>query len=265
MLDALQAFVRETPARPDQALVARAALLGAAVAAGGTPPDHTTALALLDGFETRYPEARDLHSRALELRLASRVGAGRLDGVEPDLARYLAQAPPGPDRRRTLAHLGHELAAQAERAGAERGAPAVALARKVYETLMHDGGDANDRITLAELTLRAGDAPAARRLYEDAVKTDGTSAEALRGVARAAAAAGDRDAALGYWKRVLEASPPGGTAWYEARLAEVTLLAGGGRRSQACDIVRTSRGRATSAGADSLEARLRGMESEVCR
>src|SRR5207245_2063833 len=107
VLDALQAFVRETPARPDQALVARAA------------------------------------------------------------------------------HLGHELAAQAERAGAERGAPAVARARKVYETLVHDGGDANDRITLAELTLRAGDAPAARRLYEDAVKTDGTSAEALRGVARA--------------------------------------------------------------------------------
>ena len=265
VLDALQAFVRETPARPDQALVARAALLGAAVAAGGTPPDHTTALALLDGFETRYPEARDLHSRALELRLASRVGAGRLDGVEPDLAHYLAQAPPGPDRRRTLAHLGHELAAQAERAGTERGAPAVALARKVYETLVHDGGDANDRITLAELTLRAGDAPAARRLYEDAVKTDGTSAEALRGAARAAAAAGDRDAALGYWKRVLEANPPGGTAWYEARLAEVTLLAEGGRRSQACAIVRTSRGRATSAGADSLEARLRGMESDVCR
>ena len=64
---------------------------------------------------------------------------------------------------------------------------------------------------------------------------------------------------------MLEANPPGGTAWYEARLAEVTLLAEGGRRSQACAIVRTSRGRATSAGADSLEARLRGMESDVCR
>src|SRR5207247_8852048 len=108
------------------------------------------------------PEARDFPPRALEPRLASRVGAGRLDGVEPDRAHYRAQAPPGPDRRRTLAHLGHELAAQAERAGTERGAPAVALARKVYETLVHDGGDANDRLTLAERTLRAGHAPEAR-------------------------------------------------------------------------------------------------------
>src|SRR5207244_730915 len=84
-----------------------------------------------------------------------------------------------------------------------------------------------------------------RRLYEEALKGDPTSAEALRGAARAAAGAGDRDAALGYWRRALEASPPGGTAWYEARLAEVALLAQDGRKTQACDLIRTSRGRAT--------------------
>jgi len=266
VLDALRAFIRDTSARgADQALAARAALLGAAVAAGDTPPDYTTALALLDGFETRYPEARDLHFRALELRLGARVGARRLDGLEGDLARYLADAPAGPDRRRTLAHLGRELAAEAERAGPDHGAPAVALARRVYETLARETGDPSDRITLADLTLRAGDAPGARRLYEEALKGNPTSAEALRGAARAAAGAGDRDAALGYWRRALEASPPGGTAWYEARLAEVALLAQDGRKTQACDLIRTSRGRATSAGADSLEARLRGMEPEVCR
>src|SRR5438270_171232 len=85
---------------------------------------RSTARALLDGFETRYPEARDLHSRALELRLTARVGARRLDGVDGDLARYLAGAPAGPDRRRTLAYLGRELAAEAERAGPQAGAPA---------------------------------------------------------------------------------------------------------------------------------------------
>jgi len=266
VLDALRTFSRDTSARAaDQALVARAALLGAAVAAGATPPDHPTALALLDGFETRYPEARDLHFRALELRLTARVGARQLDGVEGDLARYLAEAPGGPDRRRTLAHLGRELAAEAERAGTERGAPATALARRVYETLARETGDPGDRLSLAELTLRAGDAPGARRLYDETLKADPTSAEALRGAARAAAAAGERDAALAYWRRALEASPPGGTAWYEARLAEVALLAQDGRRTQACELIRTSRGHATSAGADSLEARLRGMEPEVCR
>ncbi len=91
------------------------------------------------------------------------------------------------------------------------------------------------------------------------------SIEALRVAARAADAAGDHEAALAYWRRVVDASATGGTSWYEARLAQATLLAADGRRAQACELIRGSRGRATSAGADVLEARLHAMEPEVCR
>jgi hypothetical protein len=135
----------------------------------------------------------------------------------------------------------------------------------VYAALVREGGDATDRIALADLELRGGDAAAARRTYEEVLAGNGDSAEALRGAARAAAEAGDRDAALGYWRRVVEASTTGGTSWYEARLAQVALLAGNGNRAQACELVRSSRGRATSTGADTLEARLRAMEPEICK
>jgi len=118
---------------------------------------------------------------------------------------------------------------------------------------------------LADLELRAGDAAAARRLYEEVLAKDAGSAEALRGAARAAAALGDRDHALAYWRAVLDSSTAGGTAWYEARLAQVTLLAEDGRRGQACELLRAARGRATSAGGDQLETRLRAMEPDVCR
>ena len=70
---------------------------------------------------------------------------------------------------------------------------------------------------------------------------------------------------LAYWRKVLEASTEGGTAWYEARLAQVTLLRDDGRRAEACQLLHGSRGRATSTGADQLNSRLSGMESEVCR
>jgi hypothetical protein len=43
------------------------------------------------------------------------------------------------------------------------------------------------------------------------------------------------------------------------------LLAEDGRRAQACEILRASRGRATSAGGDTLEAQLRELEPTVCR
>ncbi len=257
-IDGLRAFARDTPARgEDEARVARATLLAALLAAGATPPDHATVVTLLDGFETRYPGAKTLHPRTVELRLSARIGSGDLAAGARDLDAYLAQPPDG-DRRRTLARLGRELVTTADRANDDRRPAALALARKVYAALA-------DRLTLADLDLRAGDAAAARRGYEAALATDPSSAEALRGAARAAAAGGDRAASLGYWRRVLDGSPPGGTAWYEARLAQVQLLAEDGKRGDACQLLRTSHGRATTAGADQLEARLRALEPEVCR
>jgi TolA-binding protein len=262
LVGALGDFARTTS---DQALAARAALLAAAVAAGATPPDHATALTFVDGFEQRFPAAKALHAHALDLRLGARVGTGQLDGAAQDLDAFLRLHPDPAERRATLARLGRDLATRAERGTeAERG-PALALARRVYEALLAAGGEARERVVLADLELRAGDAAAARRRYEEVLASDATSAEALRGAARAAAGAGDRDAALAYWRRVLDASPPGGTAWYEARLAQVDLLREGGRRAQACEILRGARGRATSAGGDQIEARLRSLEPEVCR
>jgi tetratricopeptide (TPR) repeat protein len=245
--------------------VARAALLGALVAAGGSPADDAAVLAFLKDFETRYPAAGDLHVRALEQRLVARIDAGELEEAAPDLDRYLRLQEPGPERRRILARLGRDLTRQAEGEASPSRARALDLARTVYGALAAETGAAADRLLLAEVTLRAGDAVSARRLYEEVLAADAGSAEALRGTARAAATAGDRDAALAYWRRVAEASPPGGTAWYEARLAQVTLLVEDGRGDDACRLVRSSRGRATSAGADQLDARLRGLEPQVCR
>ncbi len=262
VLAALRTFVHDAS---DKGLGARAALLGAAVAAGATPPDQGAVVELLDGFEQRYPDAKDLHPRALELRLAARVATGRLEEASRDLDAFLALRAGAAERRGTLARVGRELATRAERAAPAEQAPALALARKVYTVLAHESDDAGSRIVLADLDLRAGDAAAARALYEEVLKTDGASAEALRGAARAAAAQGDRAHALAYWRSVLDASPPGGTAWYEARVAQVTLLAEDGQKAQACELLRAARGRATSAGGDQLEARLRAMEPRVCR
>jgi tetratricopeptide (TPR) repeat protein len=265
VVDGLRAFVRDTPAKGDEeARVARAALMAALVAAGGAAPDQHVVIELLDGFETRYPNAKDLGTRALEQRLGARVAVGDLAGASRDLDAWLAGAKGAADARKTMTRLGRDLLASAERVPPEQKPQALALARRVYGGLAESGMPA-DRLTLADLDLRAGDAAAARRAYEAVLASEPNSAEAIRGAARAAAAQGDRDAALVYWRRALEASTPGGTGWYEARIAQVELLAASGRASDACGLVRSSVGRATSAGADQLEARLRGMGAQVCK
>jgi tetratricopeptide (TPR) repeat protein len=139
------------------------------------------------------------------------------------------------------------------------------MARKAYAALVREGGGTADRIQLADLELTAGDAAVARTLYDQILEQDAGSAEALRGAARAAAATGDTDGALAYWRRVVEGSELGGTAWYEARIEQVTLLASAGRHGDACTVLRSSRGRSTTAGGDTLAKRLAAMEPEVCR
>jgi tetratricopeptide (TPR) repeat protein len=256
----LRTYARDTD---DRTLAARAALLGALVAAGGREPDHALVLELTDGYAERYPEAKALHAEAADLRLESRIATGDLAGAARDVDGLLARAEAGPERTRLLRRVSLDLQRRAERDGDD--VAAMALARRVQGALADATDDPHDRVVEADLALRAGDVRAARALYERVLARDPGSAEARRGAARAAAAAGDPGAALAYWKQVLDDSPPGGTAWYEARLAQVTLLAGDGQRAEACDLIRSSRGRATSAGGDQLEARLRSLESDVCR
>jgi TolA-binding protein len=257
----LRAFAESTP---DAGRAARAALMGSLVAMGSTPPDRETAVALLSRFEQRYPDAKELVPRAVATRLEARVGLGQLTEAERDLDAYLALEPEN-DRRKLLSKLGRKLATRAARKNDPERDRAGALAGKIYAALIREGGDDRDRVQLADLELAAGDTAAARRIYEEVLAQDATSAEALRGAARAAAAAGDANAALGYWRQVIESSAPGGTSWYEARIAQVTLLAGDGRKADACNLLRSSRGRSTTAGGDTLAKRLGAMEPEVCR
>jgi len=261
----LGAFARTVPASgADTTLGARAALLAGLVAAGLDPPAHEEVVAALEGFEQRYAAATDLIPRALELRLLARVGLGQVQTAEQDLEALLAAGGP-PGGSTTFSRVGRQLLARAETGMGEERARALALARRAYTALLERDGRPADRLVLADIALRTGDVQAARRAYDEVLALQPDSAEALRGAARAATAAGDQDAALGYWRRIVETSPAGGTAWYEARLAQVELLAASGRRAQACTVVRQSRGRATTAGGDVLARRLQTLEAEVCR
>jgi tetratricopeptide (TPR) repeat protein len=261
----LQAFVESTPTKgEDGARAARAALMGALAAVGATPPDHATIVALLAGFEQKYPGSKDLFPNVLETRLASRVALGQLADADKDLDVYLAGKPSG-DRTKLLSKLGREMTKRAARADDPEHERARAMARKIYAVLIREGGDDRDRVQLADLELAAGDTAAARKIYDEVLAKDSTLAEALRGAARAAASGGDTNGALGYWRQVIESSEPGGTAWYEARIAQVTLLSGDGRRDDACNLLRSSRGRSTTAGGDTLAKRLASMETDVCK
>jgi tetratricopeptide (TPR) repeat protein len=260
----LRAFVHDTPAKGDaEQPVARAALMGGLVASDARPPDTAAVIEFLGGYEQRFPDEKPWHALAIARRLVARAGRGELDDAARDLDAYLVAD--DPDRRRTLSDVGRALQHGLDVGDEPQRAKTLAFARKAYGALVQAGGDQADRVALADLDLRAGDAGEARRLYDDVLAKDPSSAEALRGAARAAAAAGDRAAALGRWKQVVETSPTGGTAWYEARIAEVRLLLDAGDAGEACEVIRLSRGRATTTGGSELDKQLAALGAGSCR
>ena len=256
----LAAFVADPPKGADERTRAKATLLAALLAARAKPPDDAAIVALLAGYERRFPEEKEWHQSALRARLEARVRAGETGDAEADLQALLADAKDDPEARSLAAQLGRDLM---ERAGSEPGA--AALARQIWEALAADGTNVQDRVTLGELELESGDAAAARATFEAVLVGHPDSAQARRGLARAAAAVGDRDASMAAWREVVEHSKPGGTAWYEARLAQFELLAGGGDEAAACDLARRAAGQAKTTGGDVLARQLAERAGTLCR
>jgi tetratricopeptide (TPR) repeat protein len=264
VLERLRTFVRDVAAKsPDEQAVARAALMGGLVAADARPPDPAAVVEFLDRYEMRFPQAKDWHATAVQRRLGARVALGAFADAEHDLDVFLASASDA-DRRRTLDDVGRTLQKQLDAGDPPRRAAALALARKVYGALVANGGETVDRIALADLELRANDPTAARRLYDETLAKDPASAEALRGVARASAALGDRGGAFARWKQIVETSPTGGTAWYEARIEQMKLLLADGDTKQACEVARLSAGKSTTTGGDQLDKQLRQLATNNC-
>ena len=262
----LEAFVKDTPTKgSDAAAVARAALLAALVAASSKPPASDVTVRMLSDYETRFPEQTEWHAMVRETRLEALLALGRLDDARVDVEGVAAE-PLAPETRRLLARVGNDLVARAERApeGDPEGEQAAALAYTIFVALAADGEDTGDQLILANLELRAGRADEAGALYEAVLAQEPDSSQARRGAARAAAARGDHQAALGHWRAVIQTSAPGGTGWYEARLAQIDLLVADDRRDTACDLLHRSLGQATTTGGDVLEKRLRVREAEIC-
>ena len=265
LLEMLRAFVREVPAKGvDEQPVARAALVGGLVASEARPSEPAIVVEFLDRYESRYPAEKEWHATAVQRRLAARVALGQLAEAEHDLDTFLATAP-DTDRRRTLDDLGRKLQKEIDTGDDAHRAAVMTLARKVYRGLVASGGTTPDRIALADLELRAGNPTEARRLYDETLATDPTSAEAMRGAARASAALGDRTGALARWKQVVETSPTGGTGWYEARIEQVKLLLASGDTRAACDVIRLSLGKSTTTGGDQLQKQLQQIAATSCR
>ncbi len=254
---------------------AKAALLGALLAAAATPPRSDDVVRLLDGFESRFPESGPLYGDAIALRIVARARGGDVDGARADIARLAARDPKPDDTTARIRQIGREFLLEADRPPATERATWLRLAQSAYGAL--DGASRDDgaskRATtpadlavLGRIALDLNDPAAATAAYARLLALDPESLEGLRGAALAAEASDHSAEALGLWERLGARSTTGETLWYESTLHAAQLEERLGRSTDACARLRRARtAGAPAAAPGSAAAPLGEIERRVCR
>jgi hypothetical protein len=220
-------------------LRARTTVARAIAAGSGPEPDAKLALSLLDDFEKRFPEVKDLALPTTALRLASATSLGLADKAEPE-ARALA-AMPGVEANY------FDLVEKLSRALLRRSAdvaptdPAASQAWASMATMLFDkmraaGKPIPDevRLNLAQSYVEQNRLNDAAALYGQLLAATPESRSLLRASALVADRRGEAAEAAGYWSRLAQLQEVATPAWYEARLAAASALSTSNQKDKAC-------------------------------
>ena len=234
--DKLAAANKEMAGADLRARTVFAKAMGEAVGPGARPAD---ALATLEGFETRFPAAGELHIPAAALRLAAAAGLQRYDDAQRGVAALASLSFDDPislDILDRLARVLLRVSASAGDTDPDAGRKWAALAGTVFERSKKEGRPIPDdaKPNLAQIWIEQGKLDDAAALYADIVAANPGSRTALRAAAMLADQRGDAVAGAEYWSRLATMQEVASAAWYEARLAAAKAELNSGHADKAC-------------------------------
>ncbi len=250
-------------------LRARTVVARALAAGSGPGADAAHALALLDGFEQRFPEQADVVLPVTALRLATATALDRLDVAEP-AARALA-AMPG-----TEANY-FELVERLSRALLRRSADVAptdptasqrwaALATTLLDRLRAAGRPIPDevRLNLAQSYVEQDRLADAAALYRELLAAAPQSRSLLRASALVADRRGEAAEAAVLWAELAKLQEVATPAWYEARLATASALAAAGQKENACRGLREVEGFRPDLRDAATKTKFADLSARVC-
>ena len=220
-------------------LRARTTVARAMAAGSGPGADPKLALSLLDGFEQKYPDVRDLVLPTTAIRVAAATSLNLVDQAEPAL-RILA-ASPGTEANYfdIVEKLAHALLRRsADEAPTDPSASQrwAAMATTLLDKMRAAGRPIPDevRLNLAQSYVEQNRLNDAAAMYEQLLAATPDSRSLLRASALLADKRGRADEAAVHWAKLAQLQEVATPAWYEARLATASALAGAGQKDKAC-------------------------------
>jgi tetratricopeptide (TPR) repeat protein len=218
---------------------AKVAVMHAVYAALQPEPNDQTILDALHGFETKYPEQKDLLPQVARLRLTAYQRTGRYADAEAEVKAHgqlLAASIGAPAIEDLAVSFLRDGARRNGKGDAPGNQAAQQVALRLYEQVVSDSeGSGKAKLTLARLYENTGDLQKASALYAETLQANANSAAALRGLGRIAEAEKRLPDAINYWQQLGKAVRAGDAPWYESNYEVARLTQAIGKKRESCD------------------------------
>jgi tetratricopeptide (TPR) repeat protein len=271
--DYLEAIRVKGPARTaskrdeTERMMNQGALLSARLFIYGPEAKYRQGLKDLSNFEQRYPHARELFLSVGIARVETYQKLREFNSAEAEVRKVMQSSDKHPQGKTILTTLAGRLVKNAETTGASA-QNSYRIAILIYEHLLAKSRktplEETIQYALASLYLKVGDYGQAKTMYQEIIKNDPQSTEALSGLGKICEQEEEYEQALEYWRLLEEHLSVGEPAWYEAKykLAFTHDILGNTKR--ACKILTVTRKLHPDLGGDAIKEKFLQLEKKVC-
>ena len=230
----------------------------------------------LQGYEERFPRAKNLHGKAAALRLESFLRLSMLENAEKEIHNLRRAPSMDRDRYAVLLEMANRFYGDAIRTqgNGETGTsgPSVAAALLLYENLygisrenpsMKQYGQ-SIQLRMGQLYMKQDKLAQAMELYQDVLARDPSSADAMYHLGLIHEKTEQWEKALHAWRRVTDGVEAGTYHWFQARYHTAAALHKLGKTDKACTIITMTGILHPDLGDPALRERFLSLKSEIC-
>lgn len=230
-------------------------------------------VALLQDFETKYPDRKDAFAEVARMRLVALEKTGRFADLEKDVENIFTRFKPD-EQKELLAGLTQVLEndiKKLERKQDQENTVAAkrTLARLHEDRLQRGEAFAKDesvpefKYKLAQLYLDVKVYDKAKPLYEE-LRQGLYSLAALAGLAQIAEVEGKQGEALSHWEQMLKETQVGDPLWFRGTFEYARLNAAAGNADLACRTVNSTTPMLNRLGDQRLKKKIQTLATQSC-
>jgi tetratricopeptide (TPR) repeat protein len=221
----------------------------------------------LKGFESRFPREERLFVRAISLRAIYYHRLGMQEKAHEEIIKLLNVSTADSERYAVMHDLANRYYSEAKSAPLKADT-ALMIYEKLYTILqanpLYEKYCNTIQQRVAEIYMNKGESEKAIELYQDLIRKDPQSGDAVYNIGLLYEKTGKWKDALSTWRRFSDGVKGGTYHWFESRYRTANAFNMLGKRDKACEILNMTLVLHPDLGNKELEEKFLGLKSQIC-